>query len=126
MSCGLRRSKEITVSAAGSQNIFIPDNHWLHEIIIVQGATPLAATATLEFATPGRANQTIMTLAAGTADNNDAYNLRHTARGATGTAISGTAIPVNLGIGGITVTAGGTVSGSAKITVVTADFPPAS
>ena len=126
--CEIYTSKGFLVDAADDNfNIPVPDRHYIHDVIVVQGSTNLGTSATLTFTAPRRANEAILTLAAGTADNSASYPLRRQAAGSTGAAIAGTSEPVLIPSGGVQVAAGGTVqaSGTATIMIISAPFPPA-
>ena len=125
--CGPRKSNTVTVTATGTKNISIPNNSYIHEIIVLQGATNLGASATLSVQAPGLNNEAILAFAAAAADDaNKSYPVRRLATGSDGTAISGTALPINILDGGINVVAGGTIrsGGSCTVQVVFADTPP--
>ena len=125
--CGPRKSHVVTVNGVDSFHIDVPDNSYIHEIIVLQGNPNIGSSAKLDIQAPGLANESILSFAANSADDADKYYpVRRNAVSGDGTAISGTALPINILDGGLNVVGSGTWrnAGTCTVQVVYSDTPP--
>ena len=121
------QAHKIPASGTDGGTIDLEDGSYIWDIIVVQGATPLAATVTLTFRAVGLSNLAILTLPAGTANQNAAYPpLRKGANPLNGSGINNTQIPFFLPTGGVKIDIGGSgiAANTCEITLLASPFPP--